>query len=302
VSHASDTTALPGATAASDTVALLSAPPSPAAVEVAELRKQFRRRTPRGRPGPRVRWIAALDGVSFTMARGETVAILGKNGSGKSTLVRVLSTLLSHDGGTVTIFGHDVARESRAVRRLVNRVSVEASFFKKMSAAENLSYAARFYGMTGRQTREEIPRILGRVGFPSGRRQEPMENLSRGMQQKVALARALLTAPVLLLLDEPTTGLDPRSKLEVQEFIREIRTAHDATILLCTHDMAEADTLADRVGIIDRGRLLSLEGPAALKRRYGAATMEEAFFAATGSDLADDTDNDDGDDERDVFG
>jgi len=212
----------------------------------------------------------------------------------------VLSTLLTHDGGTVRVFGHDVARESRAVRRLVNRVSVEASFFKKMSAAENLSYAARFYGLTGRQTRDEIPRILGRVGFPKARRQEPMENLSRGMQQKVALARALLTAPVLLLLDEPTTGLDPRSKLEVQVFVREIRTAHDATILLCTHDMAEADTLADRVGIIDRGRLLSLEEPAALKRRYGAATMEEAFFAATGSDLADDTDEDD--DERDVFG
>jgi ABC-2 type transport system ATP-binding protein len=285
----------------SQAIAVMSAPArAPSAVEVVELRKEFRRRAPRGRPGPRVRRVAALDGVSFTIERGQIVAILGKNGSGKSTLVRVLSTLLTHDGGTVRVFGHDVAGESRAVRRLVNRVSVEASFFKKMSAAENLSYAARFYGMTGRHTREEIPRILGRVGFPKSRRQEPMENLSRGMQQKVALARALLTAPVLLLLDEPTTGLDPRSKLEVQEFAREIRTAHDATILLCTHDMVEADSLADRVGIIDRGRLLSLEEPAALKQRYGATTMEEAFFAATGSDLADDTDEDD--DERDVFG
>jgi ABC-2 type transport system ATP-binding protein len=280
--------------------AVLSAPaPAVAAVEVVELRKEFRRRARRGQPGPRVRRVAALDRVDLTIERGETVAILGKNGSGKSTLVRVLSTLLTHDGGTVRIFGRDVARESRAVRRMVNRVSVEASFFKKMSAAENLSYAARFYGMTGRQTRDEIPRILAKVGFPKARRQEPMENLSRGMQQKVALARALLTAPVLLLLDEPTTGLDPRSKLEVQEFIREIRTEHDATILLCTHDMAEADALAARVGIIDRGRLLSLEDPAGLKRRYGAATMEEAFFAATGSDLADDTDEDD---EREVFG
>jgi ABC-2 type transport system ATP-binding protein len=284
-----------------DAIAVMPAPVStPLAVEVDGLRKEFRRRVPRGRSGPRVRRVAALDGVSFAMRRGETVAILGKNGSGKSTLVRVLSTLLTHDGGQVSIFAHDVAREARAVRRLVNRVSVEASFFKKMSAAENLSYAARFYGLTGRQTRDHIPRILGRVGFPNSRRQEPMENLSRGMQQKVALARALLTAPVLLLLDEPTTGLDPRSKLEVQEFVREIRIAHDATILLCTHDMAEADTLADRVGIIDRGRLRTLEVPAALKQRYGAATMEEAFFAATGSDLADDTDEDD--DERDVFG
>ena len=128
-------------------------------------------------------------------------------------------------------------REDKAVRRLVNRVSVEASFFKKMSPSENLHYAARFYGMTPSETSERIPEILERVGFPPDRRTEPMENLSRGMQQKVALARALLTSPVLLLLDEPTTGLDPRSKLEVQDFIREMRAVHDSTILLCTHDL-----------------------------------------------------------------
>jgi ABC-2 type transport system ATP-binding protein len=239
-----------------------------------------------------------LDGVTFSVDRGETVAILGQNGSGKSTLIRLLSTLLLHDGGSATVFGHDVFREPRAVRRLVNRVSVEASFFKKMSAAENLSYAARFYGMPARETRSEIPRILGRVGFPTNRRAEPMENLSRGMQQKVALARALLTAPVLLLLDEPTTGLDPRSKLEVQEFVREIRTVHDATILLCTHDMTEADLLADRVGIIDRGKLMALETPDVLKSHYGAGTLEEAFFAATGRAFADD---DEEDEEREVL-
>jgi ABC-2 type transport system ATP-binding protein len=113
-----------------------------------------------------------------------------------------------------------------------------------------------------------------------------MENLSRGMQQKVALARALLTAPVLLLLDEPTTGLDPRSKLEVQEFIGEIRAEHDATVLLCTHDLAEAESLADRVGILDGGSLLALEPVGALLERYEAATLEEAFFAATGRELA----------------
>ena len=112
-----------------------------------------------------------------------------------------------------------------------------------------------------------------------------MENLSRGMQQKVALARALLTSPVVLLLDEPTTGLDPRSKLEVQEFIREIRTTHDSTILLCTHDLAEAEMLAERVGILDRGRLLALEPADDLKRRYDADTLEEAFFAATGREF-----------------
>jgi ABC-2 type transport system ATP-binding protein len=147
---------------------------------------------------------------------------------------------------------------------------------------ENLSYAARFYGMTAAETRSRIPEILDRVGFPYDRSHESMENLSRGMQQKIALARALLTSPVLLLLDEPTTGLDPRSKLEVQGFIRDIRTMHDATIVLCTHDLAEAEVLAERVGILDRGELIVLEPVDALKQRYGASTLEEAFFAATG--------------------
>jgi ABC-2 type transport system ATP-binding protein len=248
------------------------------AVQVDRLRKEFKRKRRRH---------AALDDVSFEVARGECVAVLGQNGSGKSTLVRLLSTLLLPDGGSARIFGNDIVRDAREVRRLVNRVSVEASFFKKMSAAENLGYAARFYGMTHGETRAEIPRILEGVGFPAERRDEAMEELSRGMQQKVALARALLTSPVLLLLDEPTTGLDPRSKLEVQEFVRELRAKHDSTIVLCTHDMAEAEALADRVGVLDRGRLLFLAPVDEIKERFGVETLEEAFFAATGKSIED---------------
>jgi ABC-2 type transport system ATP-binding protein len=246
------------------------------AVHVDTLRKEFGRKR-----------VAALVDVSFDVARGECVAVLGQNGSGKSTLVRLLSTLLLPDGGSAHVFGNDVVDDAKQVRRLVNRVSVEASFFKKMSATENLGYAARFYGMTPKATREEIPRILRRVGFPVARAGVAMQDLSRGMQQKVALARALLTSPVLLLLDEPTTGLDPRSKLEVQEFIRELRVQHDSTIVLCTHDMAEAEALADRVGILDRGALLLLEPVDEVKRRFGVETLEEAFFAATGKSIED---------------
>src|SRR5688500_4079869 len=252
------------------------------AVEIVDLVKLFTRRD----HGRRVR-APALDGVSFTVARGECVAVLGQNGSGKSTLVRVLATLLSHERGHARVFGHDVGREARAVRRLVNRVSVEASFFKRLSAGENLAYAARFYGLTPARTRRQVPEILAAVGFPSERTREPMEELSRGMQQKVALARALLTSPTLLLLDEPTTGLDPRSKREVQAFIAAMRADHDTTTLLCTHDMAEAEVLADRVGILDHGRLLALEPPAALRARYRAASLEDAFLAATGRALED---------------
>ena len=249
------------------------------AVQVTQLRKHFRRRK---RPP-----VVALDQVSFTIGHGECVAVLGQNGSGKSTLVRLLSTLLLPDGGSAHVFGHDVVRDERAVRGLVNRVSVEASFFKRMSATENLSYAARFYGLGPGQTRRRIPEILESVGFPVDRAGAPMEDLSRGMQQKVALARALLTSPTLLLLDEPTTGLDPRAKLEVQAFIREMRRTHDTTTLLCTHDMNEAETLADRVGILDDGRLLALEDARSLKRRYRADTLEAAFLAATGREFED---------------
>jgi ABC-2 type transport system ATP-binding protein len=268
------------------------------AVEVNNLRKEFLRRdaTRSGLRRKRKR-VPALEGVSFSIERGECVAILGQNGSGKSTLVRLLSTLLLNDGGSARIFGHDVFAEQRVVQRLVNRVSVEASFFKKMSSEENLAYAARFYGMAPKETKEEIIRILKRVGFPTDRKHEGMEHLSRGMQQKVALARALLTSPVVLLLDEPTTGLDPRSKLEVQDFIREIRATHDATILLCTHDLHEAEVLSDRVGILDRGRLVALAQVAELKEIYDADTLEEAFFAATGRAF----EEEDEDAERGVF-
>jgi ABC-2 type transport system ATP-binding protein len=263
------------------------------ALVVDDLRKEFFRNDGRRGLRRRRKRVAALDGVSFEVRRGETVAILGQNGSGKSTLIRLLSTLLLDNGGSARIFGHDVASETRAVRRLINRVSVEASFFKKMSAVENLSYAARFYGMSPGSTRKQIPDILQRVGFPRERMGEPLEDMSRGMQQKVALARALLTAPILLLLDEPTTGLDPRSKVEVQQFIREIRAQHDATVLLCTHDLVEAEELAERVGILDRGKLIELAPADELKRKYGAQTLEQAFFAATGKAFEDEEEADD---------
>jgi ABC-2 type transport system ATP-binding protein len=266
-------------------------PLSVPAVEVRGLRKTFRRKQGTGLRA-RKKPVPALHGLDFRIERGECVAILGQNGSGKSTLVRLLSTLLLHDGGSAHVFGHDVFKHPREVQRLVNRVSVEASFFKRLSSIENLSYASRFYGLTPSTTKDAIPEVLRKVGFPMDRANESMEDLSRGMQQKVALARALLTSPVLLLLDEPTTGLDPRSKLEVQDFIREMRRIHDTTILLCTHDLDEAEALAERVGILDKGRLLDLAPAEELKRRYGAATLEEAFFAATGKSFEDEPEED----------
>src|SRR5260370_2720495 len=143
----------------------------------------------------------------------------------------------------VRIFGYEGGKDERMGEGLMNRVSVEASFFKKLSPMENLIYAARLYNMPGAEARAKIKSILVRLGIPRDRIGQPLENMSRGMQQKVAIARAFLTAPIVLLLDEPTTGLDPRSKLDVQTFVRELRAVHDATILITTHDIDEADAL-----------------------------------------------------------
>jgi ABC-2 type transport system ATP-binding protein len=231
--------------------------------------------------------VRAVDDVSIEVPRGEIFGVLGSNGSGKSTLIRLVSTLLLPDGGTLEVFGHDVVREDMAVRRLINRVSVDAAFFKKLSAWENLIYAARLYGMAGAETRERSIAILRQLGMKASRIDEPLENMSRGMQQKVAIARAFLTSPVLMLLDEPTTGLDPRSKRDVQEFVLGVRERHDATVVLTTHDMQEADRLCDRLAVIDNGRIVALDTPTALKARCGTDSLEEVFMQLTGRSLED---------------
>jgi ABC-2 type transport system ATP-binding protein len=224
----------------------------------------------------------AVDGVSLRVARGEIYGLLGANGSGKSTLIRVFSTLLAPDAGDVRVFGHDVASDELAVKRLINRVSVEASFFKKLSAMENLVYAGRLYGVRPEVARAKASSILRRLGIADDRMNEPLEKLSRGMQQKVAIARAFITAPMLLLLDEPTTGLDIRSKREVQTFVRDLRIEHDATILLTTHDLDEAERLADRIGILHDGRLVAEGTAEELRARFGTSALEEVFMTATG--------------------
>ncbi len=234
--------------------------------------------------------VVAVDNVSFTVERGEIFGILGPNGSGKSTLVRLVATLLVPDAGQIRIFGHDVWREEAIVKRMMNRVSVDAAFFKKLSPMENLMYAARLYGVNARQARQQIVEILTRLGIEERSIWEPLEEMSRGMQQKVAIARAFLTSPILLLLDEPTTGLDPRSKRDVQAFVREVRANHDTTMLLTTHDMNEADQLCDRIAIIDNGRIVALDTPDGLKSSISnngrPVTLEDVFMALTGKQLA----------------
>jgi len=253
--------------------------------------------------GRKKKSVTAVNDVSMSIRRGEIYGILGANGSGKSTLIRLVSTLLTLEAGRVEVLGHDIEREEMAVKRLINRVSVDAAFFKKLSPHENLAYAARLYGLDAKEARAEAIRILARLGIGEKRLSRPVEQMSRGMQQKVAIARALLTSPTVLLLDEPTTGLDPRSKLDVQAFVEEVRDTHDATIVLTTHDLAEADRLCDRIALINDGRLVAEGTPDELKsmvaRDYGAEpTLESVFMTFTGKSLDEDIgDNDNEDDE-----
>ncbi len=235
-----------------------------------------------------------LRDVSIEVRRGEVFGLIGANGSGKSTLVRILSTLLLPDSGSVQIFGYDVVKEAAMVRALINRVSADPSFFRNMSVQENLLFYGRVYGLTGDEIRTKVPDILGRLGFEMDKVNEPMAHLSRGQQQKIAVARSFLTSPVLMLLDEPTTGLDPRSKRDVQRFIQQVQRDHDATILLTTHDMEEAEILCDRISFIAGGRIVAEGTSAELKQRVGNGrpideiSMEDVFMALTGKDIAED--------------
>lgn len=234
----------------------------------------------------RVQAVPVVDDVSFEVKRGEVFGLLGENGSGKSTLIRMIATLLEPDAGAIRVFGRDPVAEPRAVQRLLNRVAVEASFFKKLSPLENLACTARLYDIGVSACERRVVEILAGLGFDLARLHDPMEEFSRGMQQKVAIARAFMTAPVLLLLDEPTTGLDPRSKRDVSDYIRRLRATHDATILLTTHDMAEAEALCDRAAILSRGRVVAEGTVAELVARHtagGRGSLEEAFLALTGS-------------------
>jgi ABC-2 type transport system ATP-binding protein len=264
----------------------------PAALDIEHLTKSF---VVGGRKKRKT--VVAVNDVSLRIERGEIYGLLGANGSGKSTFIRLVSTLLTVEHGKVTVFGKDIVHDEMAVKRLINRVSVDAAFFKKLSPAENLMYAARLYDVDAGLAKREIVRILGRLGVAESRLGRPLEQMSRGMQQKVAIARAFLTSPVLLLLDEPTTGLDPRSKLEVQAFIEEIRDRHDATIVLTTHDLDEAERLCSRMALLNDGRLVAEGTVTELKAAIGpAATLHDVFMAHTGRSLDDDVEDESADD------
>jgi ABC-2 type transport system ATP-binding protein len=252
------------------------------------------------------RTIRAVRDVSFDVRARSVYGLIGANGSGKSTLIRMLSTLVLADAGEVLVFGVDVECDSMVARKLINRVSADPSFFGQMSPLENLQFFGRVYGLPPAEIRTRAVEILDRLGLGRDHHRAMVKTLSRGQQQKIAVARAFLTSPVLMLLDEPTTGLDPRSKRDVQTFVREVQRDHDATVFLTTHDMAEAEALCDRIAFLAGGRIVAEGTPVELRqsiangRPLDEVDMNDVFMELTGRRVDDDEDEEEEEEEEEV--
>ena len=207
--------------------------------------------------------VVALDGVTLEIPSGEVLGLLGPNGAGKTTLVKILSTVLLPTAGTARVLGHDVVGETAAVRPLIGIVfGGERGLYTRLTARQNLHYWAALYKIPGAVGRRRAAELLVALGLDE-RADEPVERFSRGMKQRLHLARGLINDPPVLFLDEPTTGMDPVAAREFRALVGDLRD-DGRTILLTTHDMAEAESLCDRVALIDHGALLAVEPPRVL--------------------------------------
>jgi ABC-2 type transport system ATP-binding protein len=217
----------------------------------------------------------AVDGLSFTVAKGEVFGLLGPNGAGKSTTVGVLTTRIRPTSGRCLVFGTDVVSRPAAAKRLLAVVPQRQNLDRSLDVRQNLLFHARYHGVGREERVRRAAELLDLMGLAAQASQR-VERLSGGQAQRVVIARALMHAPEVLFLDEPSTGLDPQSRLFLHERIREMRD-RGITVVLTTHDMDEAESLSDRVGIVDHGRLLALDTPGALTETLRAG----ATIAAT---------------------
>jgi ABC-2 type transport system ATP-binding protein len=253
------------------------------AVHVNQVSKQFSmpglpsfsrapRRIGRSNSGPLIEThpqaILALDRVSFTIQQAEIFGLVGSGGSGKSTMIRMLAGLLKPDRGEISIFGYDVVRHLLQVQHLTNRVSVDASFFKQLSAIENLTYGARLHGLDTLETRRWAAELLERLGLGEQARAKPLESLSRSAQQIVVIARAMLTRPSLLLLDEPLAGLDADGRNSVLHFLQGLRESEGTTIVIATRNWFDALEICDCMAVLSEGRVVSLENSVQVREAH----------------------------------
>jgi ABC-2 type transport system ATP-binding protein len=258
------------------------------AIELQDVRKDYPKRQ-RGmwpfRRGPR-ETLTAVDGVTLHIPQGEFFGLLGPNGAGKTTTVRMICTLLEPTSGTVRVLGYDAVRRPADVRaRLGAVLTGERSVYWKLSGRENLEYFAALYGVPPRETRHRIEEVLHLVDL-ADRADELVERYSHGMRQRLILARVLLPDPQLLVLDEPTIGLDPQAARSLRDLLRDLHRRRGKTIVLTTHYMEEADQICQRIGIIDRGRIIALDSPANLKRGLGGTKAIEVEAAGGNGAIA----------------
>ena len=237
-------------------------------IEARELRKEFV--TKKGPPFKRQREIVkAVDGISFDIQRGEIFSLLGPNGAGKTTAIKMLATLLIPTSGTARVKGFDIVKDDFQVRKVMTAVLPgERTLYWKLTVRENLQYFGSLYGLRRKYVNQKIEELLRFFGIEE-KRTTLVERLSTGQRQKVVLSRALLPDPEVILLDEPTLGLDPTAAVSLRQMIKRI-AEQGKTILLTTHYMCEADELSSRVAIIDNGKFVCLDTPAALKKSLAA--------------------------------
>ena len=223
----------------------------------------------------------AVKGISFDVAPGEIFALIGPNGAGKSTTLRTVATLLSPSGGVIEVGGHDVRSDAAAVRAIISYLPEEAGAYKNLSGIAYLRFMAELYSDKKEEQLEYVERAK-RISGLGARLNDKIGSYSKGMTRKVLLARAVMTHPVLTILDEPTSGLDIINAREIRASVREL-TKTGTAVLLSSHNMLEIELLSDRVGIIDKGILHETGTAAELKKKYGAANLEDVFIKATQS-------------------
>jgi ABC-type multidrug transport system ATPase subunit len=242
------------------------------AIEAEDLRRTYRGRT--GWLRPRRTEVEAVRGVTFTVGRGELFGLLGPNGAGKTTTINLLNTLLIPTSGSARVGGHDVEKETREVRRRIGYVfGGDRGLYDRLSALDNLRYFAELYGVAPREQKRRIAELLDLVGL-AGREGERVEGYSRGMRQRLHIARGLLHAPDVLFLDEPSIGVDPVAARELRRTVADLAST-GTTVLLTTHYMAEADELCDRIAVISDGRIQALGTPSELRRRADGRRVVE---------------------------
>ncbi len=222
----------------------------------------------------------AVDGLSFAVEQGEVFGLLGPNGAGKSTLIRMLTTLLPPTSGTARIYGFDVSRSANEVRKCIGVIPQAMTSDLDLSAEENLLIYAKLYGVPRERRNRVIRELLEAVELTSWA-DKPVKNLSSGMRRRLEVARGLVHEPKIFFLDEPTTGLDPASRVAVWEMLKRLKQGLNLTVLLTTHYMDEADKLCDRIAIVDHGKLVALDSPMKLKASVPGTNILEVSFSST---------------------